>query len=261
MKRYIAGLLAVLAVVMLAWPLGAAAEGTITVNPDVRVDNGRVTVSWTDSGNNGPYSVIYEHYDGSSTKQARFWARDAEADSTTSATSMVLETLLPGHQYYVYVLGQGSALGVELITVPAAPAFEDGKLNASQIRVGVDFKCLRLNTNSTESLQALSSADIKQHIDDRAYGMRYEISLPQLAYARDYFVQIAMFAPNGYEQIVHCSQYEFSTGKGFTHYLKLLGASFFDNLYSVTGDVPAGTYRVELYFNGMLAHTKSFTVR
>ena len=92
MKRYIAGLLAVLAVVMLAWPLGAAAEGTITVNPDVRVDNGRVTVSWTDSGNNGPYSVIYEHYDGSSTKQARFWARDAEADSTTSATSRFSST-------------------------------------------------------------------------------------------------------------------------------------------------------------------------
>ena len=263
MKKHAAFLLAVLILAGLVLPVSAFASqyGGITIDTNVTVENGRVRISWTDRIGCGPYSVIYEYYDGSDTPQCRFWAGSDEASSTTSDTSFVFESLIAGHQYYIYVLGQNNVYDIRQITVPETPSFEDGKLNASQIRVVTDYKCYRIKSQSMESLKGLNSADIKQHMEDRAYGFRYEITLPQLAYARDYFVQMAMFAPNGYEQIVHYSQYEFSTGKGFTHYLKLVGDNFFANLYNTCGDIPTGTYRIELYFNGMLAHTKEFTVK
>ena len=262
MKKSIALLLAAAILMVLAVPVSAFASfGYITIDTNVKVDNGRVTVSWTDAGNCGPYSVIYEYYDGSDTPQCLFWAGTDEQSSTTTETFFVFESLIPGHQYYIYVIGSNNIRDVRLITVPATSTFEDGKLNASQIRVVTDYKCYRKSSNSTESLNQLNSVDIKQHIEDRAYGFRYEITLPQLAYARDYFVQMAMFAPNGFEKIIHYSQYEFSTGKGFTHYLKLAGDTFFVNLYNACGDIPAGKYRIELYFNGMLAHTKEFNVK
>ena len=262
MRKGIAFLLAVAILTVLAAPVSAyASYGYITIDTNVRVVNGRVTVSWTDTGNCGPYSVIYEYYDGSDTPQCRFWAGDNEASSTTNETSFVFESLIAGHQYYIYVIGQNNIRDIRLITVPETAGFEDGKLNASQVRVVTDYKCYRIKNKSMESLKGLNSADIKQHMEDRAYGFRYQFTLPQLAYARDYFVQLAMYAPNGYEQIVHYSQYEFSTGKGFTYYLQLVGDGFFANLYNTCGDIPSGTYRIELYFNGMLAHTKEFTVK
>ena len=74
MRKGIAFLLAVAILTVLAAPVSVyASYGYITIDTNVRVVNGRVTVSWTDTGNCGPYSVIYEYYDGSDTPQCRFW--------------------------------------------------------------------------------------------------------------------------------------------------------------------------------------------
>ena len=40
----------------------------------------------------------------------------------------------------------------------------------------------------------------------------------------------------------------------------LLGSAFFRDLYAVTGAVPAGTYTVHLYLNGMWTNSASFSV-
>ena len=149
MKKHAAFLLAVLILAGLVLPVSAFASqyGGITIDTNVTVENGRVRVSWTDRIGCGPYSVIYEYYDGSDTPQCRFWAGSDEASSTTSDTSFVFESLIAGHQYYIYVLGQNNVYDIRQITVPETPSFEDGKLNASQIRVVTDYKCYRIKAS------------------------------------------------------------------------------------------------------------------
>lgn len=254
------GTILLLLALLLALPLAAQAD--ITIDPQVAVVNGRVTVAWTDSENNGPYMVGYQYYDESSSAvQTAFWAGGDQASSTTEKKQFTFDYLLPGHQYLVDVFTENGDEDSAVITVPAAEEFVDGKLKASSVRTSVDYRYMKVGGDSIGSLDQLKASDMVQHIEDRYYGMRYEITLPVLAYARDYFVQIAMYAPNGYCETVHTSQYEFSTGVGFTHYLRLMGVDFFADMYDKNGDIPVGDYTIELYFNGMLANTRTFKVR
>lgn len=244
---------------LLALPM--AAQAYIDIDPDIRTDDGLATLYWTASDGSAPFMLGYRYVPEDGSDQLAFWAGDDEETSTTKNNYFTFKTLLSGHQYYVQVFNDAGDIDGATITIPDYGEFEDGKLKAKSVRTSVDYRRIKKGSDSVGSVDQLTASDMMKNMENYYYGLRYEITLPELAYARDYFVQIAMTAPNGYMQTVHTSQYTFSTGTGFTHYLRFMGEAFFLNLYNNFGEIPVGTYTIELYFNGMLANTRTFRIR
>ena len=46
-----------------------------------------------------------------------------------------------------------------------------------------------------------------------------------------------------------------------TIWWNLAGVDFFYNLYNITGDIPSGTYRTHLYWDGMWVNDSTFKVQ
>ena len=245
-------------------PAGGMASGVsgMEISEEVSFDKGITTVFWQDAYDWGPYMVGYTYYDpASSVRQQGYWAGGNQDSSTTSDCFFAVDQLIAGHQYEITVFNSKDYYATGIVALPAAETFVDGKLKASSVRVATDYKYYDPAKDSMHSLDALKASDIIDYISDRYYGFRYEITLPELAYARDYFVQVFMRSPTGFGKTIFTSQYVFSTGTGFTHYVRLIGDDFFAALYKCTGEIPVGDYTVELYFNGMLAHSKTIKVK
>ena len=237
----------------------ASSQQDFEVSSSIRFDGGYTDVFWTDSANNGPYRVAFRYYDGGNTVQTGFWAGGNEAGSTTSQKTFRLEQLVPGSRYTILVFDQDDNLAQKEITLPAAEQFVDGKLKASSVRISTEYRSI-IN-GSVRTVNKLSAGDMMAHMDDREYGLYYQINLPELAYERDYFVQILFRAPNGYCETQFYGRHVFSKGNKFYYSLNCIGDDFFADMYEKNGVIPSGTYQVELYFNGMLANTKTFTVQ
>ena len=273
MKKHIACIL-MLAVLASLLPLAGLADtvrlttsdfyGTDTfyMNESATMTDGHVYVSWTDQDNKGPYVVGYLCEDDTAAEQTLLAAKnDSVEDSTTNAKSFTLDGLTPGHKYTVVVYNSENDYAYMTVAVPQPAEFVDGKLNASQVRVRTEPKRYSLSSGSIQDIDRLTAGEIEMNSETFLYGVRYEINLPELARDRDYFVQIDMTGPNGYTKLVHSSQKVFSTGLGWSYYLRFIGYDFFDNMYSENGSVPTGTYTIRLFFNGMLANVKEITVR
>ena len=262
MKK-IVSLLLMCALLISLLPMSAlAAQREFYINTSLSVVDGKTTITWVDTANYGPYIVAYRLVDPSSNAtQALYPAGDDIEASTTSQKSFVCGDLIAGRRYMLLVQDAYGEQATTTITMPAAQTFQDGKLKAANVRVNLSPRYMRSSGDSPRGIDYLSASDIRAHIEEYYYGLRYEFSMPELAYDRTYWVQIVMTAPNGYTDTVHTSTKTFGTGTGWSYYLSMCGSNFFYNMYQKNSTIPTGTYTIELYFNGMLANTKTFTVR
>ena len=250
-------LLALLLVLSVCPVIALGAE--ITIDDRVRFEDGNTTITWTDDGDGGPYALGYECLDNSGMDQG-FWASGNQEDSTTSSRSYTFPDLVPGYAYTIYLFGNEVSTTAN-IQVPSASTFEDGLLKASSVKVSLGYRTYQEGNNSPQKADGFTASDMNKHMSDTYYGLYYELSLPRLSHARDYNVLVTITAPNGFVMSAHSEQYVFSTGVGFTHFLKFMGSSFFDFLMDRAGEIPVGTYTVNTYFNGMIANTQTFRVR
>lgn len=261
MKKLTA-LLLTLTVLISLLPLSALADGrTFEISPDFTFKDGLTTITWTDSANKGPYTVVYLLVSDSEAQQTVHLADLYDETGTTSKKSFVLGELLPGRTYAVGVFDADQELAETEITLPIPSEFEDGKLKASSVRVTTEPRRMKRENGSIGDIDRLEASTIASTIGQWLYGLYYEIKLPELARERDYHVQIALIAPNGYCDTVFCKRNVFSTGTGWMSYLRMTGATFFYYMLESNGSIPVGTYSAELYFDGMLANVKEFKVR
>jgi|GEM_PF-1273952 len=243
-----------------AAPAASAGEREFSVNPTVQFDSGLTTVSWVDTAENGPYQVAYMYYDGSDVVQSGIWAGGDMEGSTTSQKSFQTRYLAPGNQYVITVFDKDNMIAEGIITMPEKEEFVDGKFKASSVRVSTEYRYIRAEGEKPRAIERLTASDMMAHMADQQFGLYYRIDLPELAYARDYLVQLVLYAPNGYTYTENCTQHVFSQGTGFYYSQNFIGNTFFARMYEKNGVIPAGTYTAELYFNGMLANTKTFKV-
>ena len=72
-------------------------------------------------------------------------------------------------------------------------------------------------------------------------------------------------APNGFklaENHGEITYNDFNNNKGGSYYYWYCsGETFFQRLLSTCGTIPAGTYYVDLYWDGMFVQSKSFVVK
>ena len=237
----------------------ASAETTVTLNDKVVYDCGHTTISWTVSGDEADiyYVFIIPIADGSAEQCI---VRVAETHGHSCQTI----EFLPGRSYWVAVTnGSYYILDEKEYTLPEAEPFADGKLTSSTIRITMEPRKALSNGNIRE-INSLKASDIIAGAQDESayYGVRYQMRMPQLIKPRTFFVTLAFEAPNGYLYVERATDITFDqVVDGYqTLWWNIAGADFFLNLYNDNGDVPAGTYTVYMYWDGMWVNTSTFNV-
>ena len=231
------------------------------IDAHVIVANGKVTVNWKDSQNLGPYKVAFQ-CTGGTARQVSFWGASDESTSTTSSKFFTFTRLIPGNSYLVKVYDKNGTMITREITVPKADSFVDGKLKASSMSVTLTPK-YRNSQNTVCNLSSFSHTEMEKYLKEgtRSYGVRYDITVPKLASAREYFEQLVFYSPDGFVLVEYAGNDDYTNTSGSSNYYwSCIGDTFFSYLYEFNGAIPTGTYRIELYWNGMLAQKRTFTV-
>ena len=68
-----------------------------------------------------------------------------------------------------------------------------------------------------------------------------------------------IYAPNGYVISTIGSDVEYGADQSDGQ--KFIRPSLFDRVYDRTGEIPAGTWTFELYWNGMFVNRSTFTLQ
>ena len=247
---------------------GSTSSRTFDINTGITADSGRFTITWEDSANAAPYTLTFEYVDeSSSATQCSFWAGDDEQGSTTSSKSYTLRYLIPGKTYKFTVKDCNGVKTSRTLTLPSPSSFVDGKLKASSIKVSTKYRYMESSADPSDAkdLSKFSADKMMSNMTNAGYhyGVYYRISLPQLATSREFFTTIAFHAPNGFasaEVAMDVSYSSFNNASGSYCYWNCVGTRFFDLLYEKNGTIPTGTYTVELYWDGMLVKSTTFTV-
>ncbi|MBR5287468.1 MAG: hypothetical protein IKU34_02620 [Clostridia bacterium] len=245
--------------------LYSSSSRTFELNSRLSGYRGRYTVSWTDSSNAGPYEVGRTYCGTGSATQGYFYANNGSSDSTTYGNSLTLNHLIPGESYIIDVIDKNGVKIQRTYTVPYADSFVDGKLKASSVDITIKPAKYNSSTGKTVKLSELKANDIMNGIDyGDSFGVSYQIDFPRLASDREFFAQLAFYAPNGFSHTEYAddiSYSSFSNASGSYSRWDIIGQNFFRHLYNKNGYVPTGEYRVELYWDGMHVNTSTFRVK
>lgn len=240
----------------------ARAEASVSLTGLV-AESGRSTISWSVEGEEAPpYRILYRLAD-TSAKQALCVAGE------TDGHSFVTADLLPGRKYQVYITDSTYlVLASKTYIMPTRTDFSYGRLKSASVKVQVQPRSLKAGgdlAKDTEILRNLPATGILKRLfsgEEDTYGFRYVIRFPKQKDAEPFVVTIAIESPDGFTGIAVAGEYAFDRvvdgNQVLTFYL--LGNAFFRDLYAVTGKIPAGTYTVRLYLNGMFTNASSFDV-
>ena len=241
---------------------GSISARVFEVSETVRMSHGGATITWTDSANAAPYYVAYRYADGNESDQVWYWAGGDEASSKAGSTSFTCYNLVPGHAYDISVADSSGKEIVGRVNVPGAPEFVDGKLKAAALKVKLAPRYFSRSAYDVTKAKSLNKFVSRQmDFASNCYGLRLEIGHPQLGKERHYPALLAFYAPNSYCWSFYDEDFNMATfANGGSTYYYCVGSFFFDTLHDKYGSVPRGSYRVEVYFDGMYVGQNSFSV-
>lgn len=253
MKRRILALILCMITVVMLLPTASADYRTFKVNSEVTMtDKGHVIVTWEDSEGLGPYSVYFKYAENSK-PQYRYL-------SEVYVTSKVCEIdrLIPGKQYMIYVSDRNGDEASGLITVPRTGDSHTNRKQTTTLTLQYakqDGKPRDLGTMSAEAM----TRNIRKGY---SYGLKYMMKFYSAASKQ--LVREATFAfysPTGFVKTEHATDFTLPKGANWWYWYNMLGDTFFDDLYSLNGEIPAGKYKFELYLDGHYFYGKNFTVK
>lgn len=213
----------------------------VTVN-----ENGSVTISWSDSAENGPYSVCYELLERAPVPFGWTAAENIQGNSIT------LTQLTPGVSYVFTVT---DASGSKAEAVYYAPKVENGNEIGAKIRIQTK---LRRDYNQLE--RPFSASEIQED-NGREHGLYVKLAYSMLKKTRYYAFCITVEAPNGFADVVLSGDLTLNYGKSEVAAWNFVGLDdYFSYLERYYGGVPTGEYLVTMNFDGKPAYTVSFEV-
>ena len=258
-----------LALILLAQALvsvlpAARAETSAALANKLEIHSGMTSVSWSVAGEEcPPYRILFRLLESGTAKQALYTAGE------TDLHSLVTADLLPGKKYQLYLTANGGkVLDTKVFTMPAQPKFTSGKLTHSSVRVECAPVTLEFGgdrTKDTKKVRSLSADDIKYCLNAEntgTCGCKYTIRFPRQKDFVPLLVTISFESPDGFITTVIADEFAFDRISNGTQNLSfyLIGFSFFSDLYAVNGQIPAGSYAIHLYLNGMWTNTSHFNV-
>lgn len=221
------------------------------------VSNGKVKVSWKDSGNNTPYTVKYVlhssgNFDKDLTAQGFYWTK-----SKLYLKYATIDYMVPGKTYWVVVENKaGNTTERKTVKLPYH-VFTDFK-NKPYID---DFSLKKRVGGRTSTVTKLNAADIRFATALTKYGCYFEYHYPQLKNERSYHLQVVAVSPDGWRHVVYAGNDDLPQGDYYGYFSFLSLEYFFDNLKKARdGFVPTGQYRLEMYWDGKYVDQVMFRV-
>ena len=239
----------------------AMAEESIQLYRTADYTDGHLTVSWTDSGNSGPYYVFFQYAaeDGSAQK---LWLA-----GNTESKSFTFDWMVPGRNYDVHILNKDNEVFSQTYALPAAPDFVDGALTTKSFKPYVNPSSLEEGAEPKQArkINSLKASAIENAVVNGGtqYGFRYGMTFPTLRVSRYYDTMVAVEAPSGFLDTYYMGEVEY-TRYGDNSYGEVwwyfLGSDYFANMYETQGGIATGVYTVTLYLDGAYACETTFSV-
>ena len=241
----------------------AAAEATakrVSLHDYLPYEKGRTTIGWdiNDSGSSR-YVVTYKMIDNGTAKQSELEA------GRTYGNSIETTGIIPGKCYEITVKdADGNILDQKAYRMDEAETFEDGKLKNTSVKIYVKPSMME-SGKDPKQISGLKAADIEKSLSEvgKYYGVRYQMSMPQLKEERTFFVTMALESPDGYVYADKATDITFSkVSKGKESiYWKIAGVEFFLKLYMTNGSIPSGKYTAHLFWDGKWVNSSTFVVK
>lgn len=248
-----------LALILFLLPFPSFADSSVTLGEYITPFGGLSRIRWTaeEPSENG-YIVIIQSTgrDGS--------VNVMQLAGQTGETSLETGLLVPDASYTVYVVDDSfNILDMKDYSISSVPAFEDGNLKSNHIKVSTELR--QASTDSKyKKISAFNASEMNAMAADGSVFscMKYQMQMPQLAYARTFYVQLAFEAPNGCFYTDKAEEITFErVNNGYqTIWWDYAGADFFKDLYDQTGNIPSGEYKIHLYWDGYWVNTSTFRV-
>ena len=241
---------------------GEASTGSATTSRNFSISgvtknsNGTVTVRWTDSANNGPYTLHYKQRSSGSWTQDRnsnfrYW-NASEVGSVTSKSATLMR-LVPGYSYWIIVRDSDGEEAVYEYIAGTAPNFtEYGNTLAITIK--------RKSNGATVDLREYSASDIAANMATKEYFAYIRLDYSQLARAREYHGVMAIRDPRGQVIADNVATFNFNAGNYYTYWGNYGLEWYFGKVKDSYGSIPTGTYTMYLYLDGKFATSDTFTV-
>lgn len=239
---------------------GLAEENPLTLREDYTLAQGRVTLYWLDSGHGAPYTLTYTLLADTLDPQAEFCRMNILERNCT------LDHLMPGGAYRVTLTDQAGHSDEIQLSLPEAEPFADGKLTARHISSGAALRSRPVYWKTEQDIRAetrVYASEVLENMGMTQYGIRYFLGYPELKEPRAYHTLLVFRAPGGFVCAYYLGQLLYASGgaPSVKMYWPFLGNEFFEYLYEWTGGIPAGTYTVDCYFNGMAAASATFELQ
>lgn len=235
-------------------------DAITSIDVDYSMGRGKVQFTWTDRDNAGPYTFIYQYVDSGTCPQTNWSVEQIQGTSYTTAR------LIPGATYNITIFNNNFDSADMQVTIPAASDYEDGKMRQKSVKLSTALRTLSKSESDVKKAQkasSLSADSMMKTLDTTYYGFRFQIDFPELSKSRYYNTMIAVYAPNGYvDSIMSSDDVEYKRYNNATSatYWYMLGTNFFEVMNKNVGYIPFGTYRVELYWDGMYVGQTTFKI-
>lgn len=210
--------------------------------------DGSVTIRWTDSGNNSPYTVRYEFVNQA--PNPFHWT----SDDNVRTKSYTYAWLVPGVDY-VFTVEDCNGNEAEYTYYASRPYIYNEI--GSKMTLSTRIK----DGNYAEDLTRLSSGDISRNLGKCSYGLYLSLSYSRLARPRSYSYKFCLTAPNGYAEAIWGGTLELSAGRSYLspwNYVPL--DDFFNTLIEFYEEIPVGDYTFSLHYDNVQVLTETFYV-
>ncbi len=209
--------------------------------------DGSVTLTWSDTADNGPYSVYYELLERAPIPFG--WT----AATGVRGSAVTLSQLAPGVSY-IFAVEDASGNRVEKAYY------------AADMQVGNDIGAkIRIHTkvryDDKDLYLPFSASEIMQD-NGKAHGLYLKMAYSMLARERNYAFSLTVEAPNGFKDVVLSGEMTLNYGKSEVPAWGFIALDdYFSYLERYYGGVPTGEYKVTMNFDGKPAYAVSFGVK
>ncbi len=220
-------------------------QSTMTVTGVTENSDGSVTLRWSDSAGNSPYTVKYEFLNPA--PDPFHWYND------TNSRSFTFSWLVPGVDY-IFTVEDSKGNEVEYEYNAPRPY----RKNEISMRLTIDPKCQ--TSSGLEDVLRLEASDIMNRSAAQSYGVQVKLNYSQLAKERNFHYKFCIVAPNGYAEAVWGGTMELRAGRSYLNPWFIPLDDFFDTMLKYYDEIPVGDYVMSFYYDDIEVLSEIFYV-
>lgn len=232
---------------------------SISITSVKRNGDGTCTIKWTGTRTSTPYKVYYAQKTAYSYAAEMLqdlyigrWPAVDSSDNKFYGTSATVDRLIPGQDYWIIVEDANGTQDVYEYEPGRAPNFPDFP---TELTIQ-----LKSRTGSSYKEHTSFSASEIARSTNTEYGAYIRLDYSMLAREREYLGHVAITAPNGAVITDGLVDIYLPQGRSYSYFTFYSFDDCFEILLDEFDEIPTGTYKWSLYYDGMYVATQTFRI-